>query len=252
MPVRHDFAGRVVVVTGATRGIGHAMATAYATAGAKLILTGTSRPEIDRLNRAAQDAGETNLRYVQADFDDAGSSDAFIQLLSSLPRLDVLVNNAGINRIAPVRDISRVDYETVLNVNLHGPYRCCQVAAGKMADAGYGRILNVASIWSVISKAGRSAYAVSKTGLIGLTRTLAVEVAGYGVMVNALSPGFTMTELTQSTLSVDEIETLANQVPARRFAIPGEIAEIALFLTSDTNSYLTGQNIVVDGGFVCV
>ncbi len=252
MPVSHDFKERTVVVTGATRGIGHAMATAYAAAGADLILTGTSRSAVDELNRAAQESGRTNLGYVHADFNDASSTEAFLQILSDLPRLDVLVNNAGINRIALVSDVSRVDYDAVLNVNLHGPYRCCQVAARRMAEAEYGRILNVASIWSVITKSGRSAYAVSKTGLIGLTRTLAVELASRSVMVNALSPGFTLTELTRSTLSADEIQALANQVPANRFAVPEEIAEVALFLTSDANSYMTGQNIVVDGGFVDV
>ena len=252
MSVTHDFRGRTVVVTGATRGIGQAMAVAYADAGADLILTGTRDSAVEELNRAVRDSGKMGPRYVQADFNDAASTDAFLQMLSDLPRLDVLVNNAGINRIDLVKDMSRSNYDAVLNVNLHSPYRCCQVAAGRMVQAEYGRILNIASIWSVITKPGRSAYAASKAGLIGLTRTLAVEVASRGIMVNALSPGFTLTELTRSTLSPEEIEALANQVPARRFAVPEEMAQVALFLTSDANSYLTGQNIVVDGGFVDV
>lgn len=228
------------------------MAKAYGDAGADLIVTGTSRSALDELSRAAEANGGSGPRYVQADFNDAASTDAFLQVLADLPRLDVLVNNAGINRIGLVADVSRSDYEAVMNVNLHGPYRCCQVAARRMADSEYGRILNVASIWSVITKAGRSAYVVSKTGLIGLTRTLAVEVAGRGVMVNALSPGFTLTELTRSTLSSDEIRALGEQVPAKRFAVPEEMAHVALFLTSDMNSYMTGQNVVVDGGFANV
>jgi len=252
MTVTYDFTGRTVVVTGATRGIGKAMAIAYAQAGADLIVTGTKASAGDGYIPAIRAAGRTEPRYVEVDFDDSSSTDAFLRVLSDLPRLDVLVNNAGINRINMVCDVSRSEYESVMNVNLHGPYRCCQVAARRMVESGYGRILNVASIWSVITKPGRSVYAVSKTGLLGLTRTLAVEVASRGVMVNALSPGFTLTELTQSTLSQDEIGILSDQVPAQRFAAPEEMAQVALFLTSDTNSYLTGQNIVVDGGFAHV
>jgi 3-oxoacyl-[acyl-carrier protein] reductase len=177
---------------------------------------------------------------------------AFLGLLASMPRIDVLVNNAGINRIATLDTLSDEDYDAVLAVNLHAPFRCCRTVAPRMAAAGYGRILNVASIWSVVSKTGRSAYATAKTGLVGLTRTLAAEVASRNVMVNALSPGFTLTELTRSTLSAAEMETLAAQIPARRFALPEEIARVALFLTSEANSYMTGQNVVVDGGFAGV
>jgi 3-oxoacyl-[acyl-carrier protein] reductase len=112
--------------------------------------------------------------------------------------------------------------------------------------------VNVASIWSVITKPGRALYTAAKAGLAGLTRTLAVELAPHGVLVNALSPGFTRTELTASTLAPEEIAALSAQVPARRFAEPAEIAQVALFLASPANTYLTGQNIIVDGGFTCV
>jgi len=252
MPVSYDFHGRTVVVTGATRGIGKAMAIAYASAGADLVLTGTSSCADDDYTHTIRGVAQASVRYVQVDFDDSPSTDVFLQLLSDLPRLDVLVNNAGINRIDLLTDVSRSNYDSILNVNLHGPYRACQAASRRMVESRYGRILNVASIWSVIAKPGRSAYAVSKTGLLGLTRTLAVEVANRGVTVNALSPGFTLTELTQSTLSPDEILALSNQIPAGRLAVPEEMANVALFLTSDSNTYVTGQNIVVDGGFVNV
>jgi len=240
------------VVTGATRGIGRAMATAFEEAGAELLLTGTNVRTVAELNARAEESGRSKVRYAQVDFDDPVSTSVFLDTLENLPRLDVLVNNAGVNRVTPMMEVSPSDYAMVLDVNLHAPYRCSQVAARKMVAAGYGRILNVASIWSVITKPGRSAYTVAKAGLVGFTRSLAVEVAKDNVIVNAISPGFTSTELTRSTLSPDEIQDLSKQVPIRRFADPMEMARVALFLTSKANSYMTGQNIVVDGGFVNV
>lgn len=250
--VAFDFSGRSVVVTGGTRGIGQALAEAYEHAGATLLITGTRQERIDELNGEAERAGRTRVRHQQVDFADEESVGRFIDVLAHLPKLDVLVNNAGINRLGLVQDVSVSDYEAVLRVNLSGPFRCCQVAAQRMAESGYGRILNISSIWSVVTRSRRAAYTISKTGLVGLTRTMAVELADRGVMVNALSPGFTATELTRSTMPLEERTSLAKQIPAGRFAEPSELAPVALFLTSEANSYMTGQNIVVDGGFVHV
>jgi 3-oxoacyl-[acyl-carrier protein] reductase len=127
-----------------------------------------------------------------------------------------------------------------------------QYLAKIMKKQQYGRIVNVASIWSVITRPKRTIYTVSKNALIGLTKTMAIELAPYGITVNAISPGFTLTELTENTNTKEEIDKLSDQVPARRFANPEEIAEVILFLSSKENSYMTGQNIVVDGGFTNV
>jgi 3-oxoacyl-[acyl-carrier protein] reductase len=121
-----------------------------------------------------------------------------------------------------------------------------------MKKQKYGRVVNVASIWSKITKPGRTAYTISKNAIVGLTQTMAVELASHGVIVNAISPGFTLTELTESTLSTAEMDQLSGQLPIRRFAEPIEIARVIFFLTSKENSYMTGQNIVVDGGFTHV
>ena len=121
-----------------------------------------------------------------------------------------------------------------------------------MKKNNFGRIVNIASIWSKITKSGRTVYSMSKSALVGMTRTLAVESAAHNVLVNCVSPGFTMTELTRSTLSDEEIQQLSNQVPMKRFANPGEISKVVMFLCSDMNSYITGENIVVDGGYTNV
>ena len=248
--MRLDLAGKTVLVTGATRGIGAAIADAFRDANAKLIITGTKPDAIAELNRQAEADGVENLRYLAVDFSDRASLDSFLGAIDKEERIDVCVNNAGINRIHPIDEILDEDLDAVLDVNLRAPFLVCRSVTRLMKKAGYGRIVNIASIWSVISKPGRSMYAATKFGLVGMTKTLAVELALSNILVNAVSPGFVETAMTASTLSQDEQRALAAQVPMNRFAQPEEIAKVVLFLASDQNTYLTGQNIVMDGGFV--
>jgi 3-oxoacyl-[acyl-carrier protein] reductase len=247
-----DFTGRTVLVTGATRGIGAAMAHAFRAANANLILTGTNPDTIDRLNRENDEAGVRNVRFRAVDLGDSESLDEFLKFIESHERIDVCVNNAGINRINQIDAMRTEDLDAILAINLRAPMLVCRSVSRLMKRAGYGRIVNVASIWSVVSKPGRAAYTATKTGLAGATRTLAAELAGSGILVNAISPGFIETDMTAKTLSADEQRALAAQVPMGRFGRPEEIAQVVLFLASDLNTYLTGQNIVVDGGFVSV
>lgn len=245
-----DFTGKTVLVTGATRGIGAAIAGEFRAAGADLILTGTKPDEIDALNRAGKP--EDRTRYIQVDFANEESVSVFLEELARCEHIDVVVNNAGTNRISLVEETSTEDYDLLTEVNLRAPYLICRQVIPGMKAAGYGRIVNIASIWGVITKAGRSIYTLTKHGLVGLTKTLAVELATYKILVNAVSPGFTLTELTKSTLSEAEMQAIVEQIPIKRFAQPEEMARVVLFLASDLNSYITGQNIVVDGGFVNV
>ena len=247
-----DFAGRTVLVTGATRGIGAAIADAFRDANANLIVTGTNPDAIAELNRQAKADGIENIRYLAVDFSDSASLDAFLGAIDKEERIDVCVNNAGINRVNSIDEILVEDLDAVLDVNLRAPFLVCRSVTRLMKKAGYGRIVNIASIWSVISMPGRSVYAATKSGLVGMTKTLAAELGASNILVNAVSPGFVETEMTASTLSQDERRALASQVPMNRFAQPEEIAKVVLFLASDQNTYLTGQNIVVDGGFVSV
>jgi 3-oxoacyl-[acyl-carrier protein] reductase len=137
-------------------------------------------------------------------------------------------------------------------INLFGPYKTLKIVGNKMINNNYGRIVNVASIWSVITRPGRSVYTTTKNAIIGITKTLSVEWASYNILVNAVSPGFTLTELTKNTNTEEQIKFLENTIPAKRMCQPIEQARIIAFLCSDLNTYMTGQNIVVDGGYTNV
>lgn len=252
MPFNIDFSGKIVLITGATRGIGAAIAKDFQAAGAELILTGTDSQLIKELNQNNADAKITNIRYVQADFAVAESLQCFLDEIAHYKRIDVCINNAGTNRIDYLDATKVADYDLLSQVNLRAPFLITRQISGLMKQNNYGRLVNIASIWSVVSKPKRSIYSTTKFGLVGMTKAVAAELGAYNVLVNAVSPGFTMTELTRSVLSAKEIQELSAQIPVKRFAKPEEISKVVLFLCSDLNTYLTGQNIVVDGGFVIV
>jgi 3-oxoacyl-[acyl-carrier protein] reductase len=243
-----DFSCKKVLVTGATRGIGKVIADDLYSLGADVILTGTDRKVIDELNARKEDRKE----YFCVDFSDVQSTNTFIASLEKHEKIDVCINNAGINRIDAFEDTKEKDFDDMVAVNLKGPYMVSRSVCKKMKERGYGRIVNISSIWGVISKEKRSIYSSTKFGLIGLTKTLSNEMAKYGVLVNAVSPGFVLTDLTRSTLTEEEMDELAKQVPAGRLAVPEDISRAVLFLASELNTYITGKNLIVDGGFVDV
>jgi 3-oxoacyl-[acyl-carrier protein] reductase len=252
MAFQLDFSNRVVLITGATRGIGATLAEDFHAAGASLVLTGTNLEQIAELNRAYAEAGVENIQYVQADFTDEESLQHFLQEISDYERIDVCINNAGINRNNPIYDADPRDYDRITQVNLRAPFLICRAVCGLMKKARYGRIVNIASIWGVITRQTRVVYSTTKFGLVGMTKSIAVDMAPFNVLANTVSPGFVNTELTLATVPQAERESLANQVPLKRFAEPSEISKAVMFLASDLNTYLTGQNIVVDGGFTSV
>lgn len=237
-----DFQNQTVLITGGTRGIGAAFAEAFHAAGAEVIVTGTgpSAP------------ADTRFKYYQLDFTDSATTTAFCEAIRDLPRLDVLINNAGINIIKPLEELTPEEFDRVADVSYRGPFILAKTLLPALRKSGNGRIVNVASIWSVATKAKRSAYSAAKAGLAGLTRALAAELAPQGILVNAVSPGFTLTDLTARSLKSEEKAAITAQIPLGRMAEPKEMAEVVLFLASRRNSYLTGQNIVVDGGFTIV
>ncbi len=247
-----DFRGQTVLVTGATRGMGKQFADDFAKLGANLILTGTDKNKIEKLNLEAKRDGQVSRKYYAVDFTNAESTKAFVEAIEIYPKIDVCINNAGINRINFIDETLLEDWKDILSVNLEAPFIITRAVSQLMKKNRYGRIINIASIWGVISKAKRSIYTTTKYGLRGFTVTSAIELAPYNILVNSVSPGFVLTELTKSILSEEEMKDLASQVPIGRFAEPEEISRVVLFLASSLNTYLTGQNVVVDGGFVDV
>lgn len=243
-----DFVGKTVLVTGGTRGIGAAIAGAFAEQGAELVVTGRDPDRVAELNAL----GQPHRRYIATDFADRASLDVFLGEIEQFERLDACVNNAGINIINSIEDVRPEDLDRITAVNYTAPYLICRAASRVMLRGGGGRIVNIGSIWSLVAKRGRSAYAASKAGLAGMTRAVAIDLAPEGVLVNCVSPGFVLTDLSHSTMSDGERDTLAETVPVGRFAEPAEIAPLVLFLCSDANTYITGQNIAIDGGFTNV
>ena len=247
-----DFQGQTVLVTGATRGMGKQFADDFARLGANMILTGTDKDKIETLNREAKQDKHASRKYYAVDFANAESTKTFIEAIEAFQKIDVCINNAGINRINYIDETLIEDWKEILAVNLEAPFMITRAVSKLMKKNHYGRIVNITSIFGVISKAKRSIYTTTKFGLHGLTVTSAIELAPYNVMVNAVSPGFVLTELTKNILSEEEMKNLALQVPIGRFAEADEISRVVLFLASPLNTYLTGQNVVVDGGFINV
>jgi NAD(P)-dependent dehydrogenase (short-subunit alcohol dehydrogenase family) len=246
-----DFHNKIVLVTGATKGIGKQIADDLYKAGAHLLLTGTKPEEINRLNNHAK-TNDERRRYFCVDFSNEQSVAAFLQDLEAMPRIDALVNNAGINQLNPIDKIDESDWAGMLAVNLSTPLRLMKLISAKMIQQQYGRIINIGSIFSKISKEQRAAYSATKFGLHGLTVGVSNDLARHKILVNTVSPGFIITELTLKNLSDKERSGLEEIVPAKRLGNVSDISSVVLFLLSDLNQYLTGQNIVVDGGFTNV
>jgi len=229
---------RQAVVTGATRGIGYAIAERLLKDGLDVIVTGTK-------NDAEYPLG---AKYYQVDFLNDSSVKDFIEHLKQKP-IDILINNAGINKISEFDKIDATDFDNIQKVNLKTPFLLCQAVIPYMKKNNWGRIVNITSIWGNVTKEYRASYSSSKFALDGMTVALAAEVASMGILANSVAPGFIDTDLTQKVLGDKGIKEIKNIIPIKRLGKPTEVASFISFLVSEENTYISGQNIMIDGGF---
>jgi len=239
-------------VTGAARGIGRAIALALAQPGMMIYINDVANLDEAALTQKGVEEKGAKARVVSFNVADAGAvPQAFDDIIKESGRLDILVNNAGITRDNLIVRLKEAEWDQVLDVNLKGAYNCIRAAGKPMIKQRYGRIINIASVVGVMGNPGQANYAASKAGLIGLTKTVARELASRHITVNAVAPGFIQTEMTASLPEKTRAEMLA-QIPLSRFGTPEEVAQAVVFLASDTAAYITGQVIHVNGGMLMV
>ena len=248
---RFKLDGRVALVTGGARGFGRVIGDILAEAGASVALT--SRDLSHAVPVAATIAQTYGVRTLglAADVSIKADVDAMIAAtLDTFGRIDILINNAGINIRGPIETLGEDDWDKVVDINLKGPWLCCRAVAPIMKSQKWGRVVNVSSILGEISMPGRSPYASSKGGLTLLTKTLALEWASSGINVNSLCPGPFMTEINTALLN-DPVAAAAMvaKIPMGRWGDPAEIGPAVLFLASEASSFMTGATLFIDGGY---
>lgn len=216
-----------VFITGTSRGIGRAIAQRFKDNGFNIIAPGRN---------------DMDLSYAESVLD-------YLRLHPDLS-VDILVNNAGENRLSPINQLSLNQWRMIHAVNLDSPLLLIKEFSRNMMEKKWGRIVNISSFYSLVTREARAAYSSSKAALNALTRTACLEYGPYNVLINSVCPGFVSTEMTTRNNSEEEIELLCKQIPLGRLAKPSEIAELVYFLCSERNTYITGQSIVIDGGFM--
>lgn len=242
---------RVVLITGAAQGIGEGIAHAFAEEGATIVVNDLHDEALKPLVETLRSQGGRALG-LPADISSKASVQKMVEsILHNYGRLDVLVNNAGILRRGFVDQIDEKDWDASISVNLTGVLNCCQAAIGPMKQRRWGKIVNSASIIALIPDVGMAAYAVSKSGVVTLTKVLAAELAPFNINVNAYTPGVVETPMTADLIS-DRGEEKLKYIALKRFAKPKDIANLVLFLSSDVSSYITGAIIDISGGNLLV
>ncbi len=244
-----SLAGRVAVVTGASRGLGRAIALALAEAGADVALAARAKRDLEDTGALVQRAGRRAL-VAPTDVASYAEVEALMgRAVRELGRLDIVVNNAGVAKVAPLAEMTPDDWRFMVDANLTGVFNGCRAAAPHLIAQKSGKVINVASVLGQVGLPGYTIYAATKGGVIALTRALGVEWARHGIQVNAIAPGWFATDMTDPAFSDPRInERLTRDIPMRRIGRPEEIGPLAVYLASDASAFMTGQTIFLDGG----
>ncbi|EAJ5709285.1 TPA: SDR family NAD(P)-dependent oxidoreductase [Campylobacter coli] len=235
-----NFKGKKVLVTGGTRGIGYQIAKEFARYDAHVVITGTSE----------EFEGDSILKYEQLVVNNNNQWYNDIEyIVKKYNGFDICINNAGINKISNIDSVELKNIQEIILVNLTMPIYLTSVVSKYMIKNKRGYIINIASVFGVVSRSGRNPYTASKSGLIGATKTIALDLAKYNILVNCISPGFIDTELTSKILGKTGIDEVVSKIPLGRLGRVEDITPLVLFLCSHLNTYITGQNFIIDGGF---
>ena len=249
--------GQVALVTGCSTGLGVQMAKALASQGCKIVPLARRQEKIEEVAKEIAEEFGVETFPVRCDITDTEMvEEAVDKIMEHFGRIDILVNNAGTGAVAPAEDITDDQFYNELNIDLFGSFRVARAVAKKaMIPAGYGRVINIASMYGLVgNKAATCApYHAAKGGVVNMTRALAAEWANQGITVNSICPGYFWTPLTAETLDSDYFQAyMKSAVPAERYGKEGELDTCTLFLASPASSYVTGQNIAVDGGYTAI
>jgi gluconate 5-dehydrogenase len=245
-----DLSGKVAIVTGASRGLGQSFATALAKAGADLVITSRKLSALTEFKQQIESLGRKALP-VQVDVLSQGDIENMVRAaVKEYGRIDILVNNAGMNIRKPSAEVTWQDWDSVLDTNLKGSFFCAQAVAKEMIKRKYGRIINIGSCTCVFGMEGIAAYSASRGAILSMTRSLAAEWGNYGITVNVLAPGWFKTAQNAVLYENKEwVNYITSRIPLNRVGRPHDLDGTVVFLASDASEYITGQMILIDGGF---
>jgi len=248
---RFDLSGRIALVVGGTSGIGRAIALGLAEAGADVVASSRRIREVAEMAKEIRAKGRRSLEICSDVLERSSLEHLNAETIAAFGRIDILVNAAGTTRRVPTLEMAEKDWRTILRTNLTGTLHACQIVAPGMVKQGWGRIINIASLATFIAFCEVAAYGVSKAGVGALTKSLAVELAHHGVCVNAIAPGFFPTDLNQELLDkTARGQEVLMRTPMQRYGEPEELVGAAVFLASESASFMTGQILAVDGGYL--